>query len=516
MKRSGRSNTRPLYNRLLIGPPNAKPIFYMIRRLVLISFWFFHTSLLCAAEPGQDVIDYRWLAIAGLLPLLGGVIFYVYRANRRLQSSLIALGSANTQLWLFQEAIEYSPVSMMIVDTHNRIEYVNRHFCQMSGFSAAELIGAEPGILRSEENPPELYRQIQQTLERGEIWRGELIDRHHAGNTYWVDLQIAPVKNDRGEVSHYVYVKQDINERKQAEIRLHQSESLFRSLVESANDLIYSHDPEGVMTYVSPNIREIIGYAADEVVGRPFDAYIHPDDLPATLQFTEQALINKTKNSGLVYRIMHKDGDWRWHTTNEAPLFDVSGQLTGLIGITRDISEIVKLQQELEQQARSDFLTGLHNRRYFMEKANQELGRCMRYQKPLALMMLDIDHFKRINDGYGHQAGDQVLVSLAQVCKTVLREVDEVGRIGGEEFAILLPESDAQSGMAAAERLRKALADTTVPVDPSGVELHFTVSIGVSTLPPGSTLDNLLRSADAALYQAKDSGRNQVVLSADS
>ncbi|HEX5338562.1 MAG TPA: diguanylate cyclase [Gallionella sp.] len=166
--------------------------------------------------------------------------------------------------------------------------------------------------------------------------------------------------------------------------------------------------------------------------------------------------------------------------------------------------------EELERRAYSDYLTGLANRRYFLEQAENELARALRYGGALSILMLDVDHFKQFNDTYGHKVGDTVLKKLAEVCLGSLRDVDIVGRIGGEEFAVLLPETGREQAMEAAERLRAALAAAQVSLS-GGLPLHFTVSLGVVTLnDKGINIDTLLNRADQALYRAKNEGRNRV------
>lgn len=167
---------------------------------------------------------------------------------------------------------------------------------------------------------------------------------------------------------------------------------------------------------------------------------------------------------------------------------------------------------ELERRAYSDYLTGLANRRRFFELAETELTRAKRYGSKVSMLMLDVDHFKKINDNYGHKAGDLVLQKLSSVCRNVLRNVDVIGRIGGEEFAVLLPETGDASAMEAAERLRTALAAAQVPLE-DGRAVQFTASFGV-TAPSAadSDVESLLNQADQALYFAKNNGRNQVSL----
>ncbi len=176
----------------------------------------------------------------------------------------------------------------------------------------------------------------------------------------------------------------------------------------------------------------------------------------------------------------------------------------------RTLKKLEKAQEKLKVLAVTDPLTGLLNRRAFMERAEKERCRSVRYQKRLSILMIDIDHFKKVNDNYGHAAGDQVLVAVSSVFKHSLRDIDLIGRYGGEEFIILLPESDTSSLLTVAERIRKSVEDTRINVD--SMSIHLTVSIGAADFVPSesSSLDILISQADKALYQAKTGGRNKV------
>jgi diguanylate cyclase (GGDEF)-like protein len=176
--------------------------------------------------------------------------------------------------------------------------------------------------------------------------------------------------------------------------------------------------------------------------------------------------------------------------------------------------EHYQADQELERQAHTDFLTGVANRRYFMELAEAELNRALRYPEPFSLLMLDIDHFKLVNDSHGHKTGDRVLQRFAAILRETLREVDIVGRMGGEEFAAILPNTGMAEAWDAAERLRLAVAATEMQSD-AGSSLQITISVGVATLFNENSIDTLMKRADDALYLAKNNGRNQVCLSED-
>ncbi len=181
--------------------------------------------------------------------------------------------------------------------------------------------------------------------------------------------------------------------------------------------------------------------------------------------------------------------------------------------LRREVTMRGELQQELQTQVQMDYLTGLASRRYFMERAQTELQRAQRYGLSLSLCMLDIDFFKKINDGHGHKAGDLVLQRFSEICRAALREIDLAGRLGGEEFALLLPETDLQEARVVAERLRVSFTNARLSSE-FGRSLQFTVSIGVAQLTGADeTLDSLLGRADRGLYLAKSAGRNRVCVS---
>lgn len=175
--------------------------------------------------------------------------------------------------------------------------------------------------------------------------------------------------------------------------------------------------------------------------------------------------------------------------------------------------ELMEANTKLEQLATTDPLTGIGNRRRMTEQINRELDRGRRFGHPLSLLMADIDHFKNVNDQYGHEAGDRVIIAVAKALADGVRNIDMASRFGGEEFVLLMPETSIEVATSAAERLRQHIAELEVKGD-RGESIRFTISIGVATAPPGNTMDTpstLVSRADKALYQAKDAGRNRVV-----
>mgnify|MGYP001214746533 CR=1 FL=1 len=193
-----------------------------------------------------------------------------------------------------------------------------------------------------------------------------------------------------------------------------------------------------------------------------------------------------------------------------ARMLDVSGKFSGILTIIDDITKRKQLEFQLNYLATTDALTGANNRRHFLERAEDEVSRVKRYARPLSFLMLDIDHFKEINDTFGHAVGDDVLRALSSECKKLLRKTDIFGRVGGEEFAAILPETTLEVATQVAERIRQALAK--VEIDGHGYSVLFTVSIGIVEQEYHQNLSDIMYSADKALYEAKKTGRNKVVI----
>ena len=293
---------------------------------------------------------------------------------------------------------------------------------------------------------------------------------------------------------------------------LQESEERLRLALSAANQGCFDLDLKSGKTTVSPEYYKVLGYDSDEFhpsVER-WMSDVHPDDR----EKAEAAFHNCISGSGqasIEYRRRTKDGGWLWlHTVGKIAAWGPERQPLRLIGIHTDITARKLLELELERQAHTDYLTGLNNRGNFMALAEGELARAIRYGSDLSILMMDIDFFKKINDTYGHKVGDTVLKKLAEISVETLRTVDIIGRVGGEEFTILLPMTAKDAAIEVAERLREAIAAVRIPLE-SGQSLSFTVSIGVTSLiTKDNNMDQLLHLADTALYGAKNSGRNKV------
>ncbi|MGB8713053.1 MAG: diguanylate cyclase [Onishia taeanensis] len=276
-----------------------------------------------------------------------------------------------------------------------------------------------------------------------------------------------------------------------------------------------------------------LGYETYETATYVADIFklVHPDDVSAVTQAVDDHISGITERYYSEFRIRAKRGAWVWYA-NYGKIVENDGSMTRFTGVCFNLDEkkhqeqelqalnerlteqnmlLERMNAELHMLATYDSMTGLYNRRHLINVGEREIRRAQRFEHPLALMIIDIDFFKRVNDTWGHIAGDQVIRAVADCCLQQTREqVDTVGRIGGEEFAVVLPETTLHNTLALAERLRERIATSRIPLI-DGQTISVTVSIGAAELQPAFTsLNDLMMYADRALYRAKRAGRNQV------
>ena len=294
--------------------------------------------------------------------------------------------------------------------------------------------------------------------------------------------------------------------------RIHTQER-YRELVDNARSVILRVTPGGVVTFFNEYAQEFFGFSESEVLGRHLlQTIVPPKDSRGLDQETGilEAMANPEEHVFRENENVTRDGRRVWMSWANRPLTSLAGDLEEVLCVGTDITARREMEARLREMAVTDSLTGVANRRHFFGKAESELQRSRRYGRPLSALMLDLDHFKSVNDTYGHDAGDKVLMAVSDMVAGRLRDVDLLGRLGGEEFAVLFPETGQDQATQVAERIREAVE--AARVDVGGKDIGVTVSIGVVTLAEeDSGVDALMRRADKAMYTAKETGRNRVV-----
>ena len=285
------------------------------------------------------------------------------------------------------------------------------------------------------------------------------------------------------------------------------------SYLNMADSLIAAVDAAGRITLINHKGCEILDYPESELIGKNWlDVLALPEHREKAAEVFHRFVAGEAgpllKHAN--FRVRDRQGSVHILDLSSRLLHDEQGTITGLLSSGSDVTQRRQLEEELKILATTDSLTGLSNRRHFLGAAALVMESFRRYHRPLALVVLDIDHFKKINDSYGHATGDQVLVTVADTMRSVLRSADLCGRFGGEEFVCLLPETTETEARIVAERLRRALAEQSVATAEGTV--RFTASIGLTVADVSdATVESLLQRADAAMYEAKKAGRNRVV-----
>ncbi len=292
--------------------------------------------------------------------------------------------------------------------------------------------------------------------------------------------------------------------------------------MENSVDVICCSGFDRIVRYISPSCFSLLGWKPEELIGKGPEVYILPEDLPLLDSARVNILAAEDHSDITTIRMQRKDASIVWVEINVRLVRDsVTGEPKEHVIVMRDMTERIGLEKKLSTLAFSDSLTGLLNRRAFDEALTREWKRAVRYGGQISLLMLDIDHFKRFNDRYGHQAGDDCLRTVAEAVSRAVRATDRVARYGGEEITVILPSTFSAGAIEAAGKVRSAVEALRLSHEgnPEG-NGWVTVSVGVATtlVPRGETVEGmpkaLLEAADSAMYKAKNEGRNRVVAAA--
>ncbi|MCF6097150.1 PAS domain S-box protein [Thermovorax subterraneus] len=384
---------------------------------------------------------------------------------------------------------------------------VNRGARENLGYSEEELKEMTPVDLKPGfdfQSFKELLAPLYEGKQESIIFN--TLHRRKDGSCYPVEVHLQLVEFMKEKV--YVALIIDITEHKAMEKELQERNEILSTIMESARDAIIMIDDKGNVTFWNPAAERIFGYTKKEVLGKELHRLMIQDE---RLYEVYKEAFKKFQLSGkgsvvgktIELKTRHKDG----HEVNiELSLSAEKIKDTWhTLGIARDISERKKYEELLYRQSITDPLTNVYNRRFFMQMLEQEMERTRRNGKPFSIIMFDLDHFKSVNDRFGHAAGDMVLKSVADMIKGRIRKTDCFARWGGEEFIILLPETTVGDAASLAEELRERLSNMAL-LEVGGV----TASFGVAGYRPSDTIDTILLRADSMLYEAKAAGRNYI------
>ena len=486
----------------------------------------------------------------GFLSLLPLVLMRAISDSREQEGRLRAEMDLLEQRLSLNQIVEGSPVASFVIDCHHQITHWNTACELFTGISACEMVGTKNQWQAFYSEPRSMLADLMldNTLNTGRvdqeekqisanlqgIYEAEDYFEDINGLARWIYFTSSPIRDVRGKIVGAMETMQDVSHRHDVEAALQASEAFLAQIVDGSSVATFVIDRDHRVTHWNRACEALTGLAAREVIGsrgqwRAF--YPSPRPVMADLIMNgamatevDQFYHGKFRPSPLIEGVFEAEDffpqfgtEGKWVFFTAAPLRDMEGSVVGAIETLQDMNERHLAEEALKaSEARyrelsiTDGMTGLFNSRHFYETIDSELERSRRYNRPLSILLLDIDNFKKVNDQYGHLEGDKVLQSLAMLIRGCLREMDSAYRYGGEEFIVILPETGSISATMVAERLRQSFADT-LQQPMSGEAFHCTVSIGVSQFINGDDALSLVKRADEGTYQAKRKGKNCVV-----
>ncbi|MBP0049183.1 diguanylate cyclase [Marinobacterium sp. AK62] len=493
----------PLYD--YVGKQNGQPAGSVISWHDITGAW---------SEHQQGIAQLEWMLFGSYILIQMLLLLLLHRLRnlmqRRIDRATSDAQKANLQLLA---VLKDSPVvTYSVTLPGTTTDYMSPNCHELTGYAADEIVGIENWWV--DNLHPQDYQRMQEddqfNVPLGDVQRRRYRLRHRSGRWVWIEDRCRVVELDDGrQILHGALV--DISAQQNAESALAASERTLRRAQAIGHVGSWEYHFADRMMTLSSEARRIMGLPDDvEADYALFISCVHPDDRDQ-VENAWHAGMNGDK-----YDIEHRllvHGEERWVRTVADFQHDDSGVLLAT-GMIQDITPQKIREQELHRLATRDMLTGLASRRHFMQRLEQEHGRVKRFGSVCGLLMIDLDHFKQVNDKFGHAAGDEVLRSFARVASQQLRQIDILGRIGGEEFALLLPGTDEEGSCILAERIRVAVELMLLDEYP---DIHVTASIGVSTLTAeDQATDAPLLRADKAVYQAKSEGRNRICVAAAS
>lgn len=421
--------------------------------------------------------------------------------NRKIKERELSLEKEKLEL-IFDHAAD----AVFTFDLNGDYVAVNKGYTNLFGWTEEEVL-SDPKITIL---PSRLERDFEEVLEQ--LKKGQIIENHQAlrvtknGTLIHVLSSYAPMFED-GKLIGGVAIYKDITELNKMAEQLRDSESRYRLIAEYSSDLIQMLDPNGITIYASPSHEHHFGLSPEFYLNKSILTFAHEDDKEKLAEFLREINISKAPQS-IEYRRFYKIGETIWMDARGTPILDDDGNVKRIIFTSRDICKQKEREQQFIYQALHDELTNLPNRRMFEDCLIFAMNLTKRSRHPLAILTIDFDNFKFVNDTYGHAVGDQVLKTLANRINSTIRGSDTVSRVGGDEFLVILPElENNEEAITVANRILSTIERIILV---KGIAVQLTASIGISYYDGGEEKDKetLLKEADIALYAAKRNGKS--------
>lgn len=419
------------------------------------------------------------------------------------------LTKAKNAISLLEKILNSVGVFIYGKDLEGRYIYANQAVLDLFGLPIEEVVGKGDEHFFDLPLSKQLKENDDIVLSQGVAVNNEEVNVvKSTGNTHVYRTHKQPILDEHNKVIGMCGVSTDITEEKKLQKLVTQQKKLLDTVLDNIDAHVYMKNCEREFLYVNSKTAALFGRPAEQIIGRN-ETEILPEQMAEHFHLSDKKLFDTNEKQVINEEAIDELGNTQHYLSVKIP-YQMEGELPALIGFSSDVTELYQLKEMFRKQSITDPLTQLYNRRYFVERAEKEFSRAKRHGHDLSLISFDIDHFKGVNDLFGHPVGDAVLVELAKSVLGTLRNEDTLARIGGEEFSILLPETSKQVALTVAERIRLYQEQISYSgILPEGTSV--TLSLGVASLSAkDDNFDLLFKRADEALYQAKQFGRNRV------
>ena len=414
----------------------------------------------------------------------------------------------------FRESMEYSPIGMLIADLSGVWGYTNIALQQMLGYSAEEFRRLPPGGPSSPEDWNESASRWNRLLS-GEIAFYDVARRfrHKDGHWLWTHVAVSLLRDDEGRPLHLIAQIESLEARQRAEDKLAEERERLKITLGSINDAVVTTDAHTRITYLNAAAQSLLGLDLASVENRRVDEVIHFMD-PQSSRAAENLIAQSALHGKVLTReqpcLLHRsDGTVRYVIDTVSPVLDTAGLVTGLVIVFRDATQEASRARDLLHRALHDPLTGLSNRDDFRQRLNAAFQKASHLNRPAALLAIDLDRFKAVNDAAGHATGDEVLCKVAEACRSAVRASDTVARLGGDEFAILLHNCSEERAHRIGRQLLQALNNLSVERDGNVYSVGASIGLAMYTREL-SDETAWIEAADQACYRAKREGRGRL------
>jgi diguanylate cyclase (GGDEF)-like protein/PAS domain S-box-containing protein len=473
-------------------------------------------------------------AIQGILGALDGVGFFANDLNNGLVNFWLYMMSMSfvgvvlaTNIWQHRRDVEalresesklhaildHAPVGIWLVGTDGRYRFVNKRFCDAVGIpESGFLITSHLPDLLGEEIAANCIASDKACLAQDEPYISIETLPLEDGNLHQLEITKAKLRDTKGSVIGAIGISVDVTERIQAAEALRESEARWSFALEGGGDCVWDWNLQTDEVALSKGGKAMFGFADDEIGNNmaEWNARVHPEDITRFLMQVSDFFHVKQDKFTSEYRVRCKDDSWKWILTRGMVAHrSAEGKVVRMIGTHTDLTERKQAEETIQRQAHYDALTQLPNRRLFRDRLEHTIRQSKRDHSPFALMLIDLDHFKEVNDTMGHDAGDFLLVDAAQRILHSVRESDTVARMGGDEFVVILPEISEPISV---ERIaQKIIGKLAAPFLLGEEKAYISASVGITLYPADAdSMETLLKNADQAMYVAKSMGRNRM------